>query len=194
MTVWILCWHRTRRWIGVAAVALGVGLASGCAVWTGSVLQGKQLAHGRDLEVTGAASPAAASQAAVIEDQPVTVEMEPEQRPPADYRVGPGDVLFINAHGVAELSSAMALMAPSQRPVIGSKVDGNGRIQLPVLNTVTVAGLTVGEIQEKLQVAFSRLVANPWVIVEIIEYRSQPVYLVGQFRSPKVIYLDVRPT
>lgn len=108
-----------------------------------------------------------------------------EPAPGLEYRVGPGDVLFVNVAGRAELGSPA-----NDAAFKGSRVDGNGRIRLPLIGSVPVAGLNVEEIQARLQERFSAYLQAPWVVVEVAEYKSQPLYLLGQFKSAGTYYMD----
>lgn len=110
--------------------------------------------------------------------------------PPADYVVGPNDVLYVNVFGKPELGSPIVQV---NNRVLGSRIDGAGRIQLPTLGPVYVAGMTVGQIQRKVQRLYEDIINKPWVVIEVLEHRSQPVYLIGRFNTPGVVYLD-RPT
>ncbi len=161
---------------------------SGCSLWTGSAFEEEKkppytLIEADDYTDYTAAHPA------VVNKETVTLPVEPSQAPPADYVLGPNDILHINVFGQPELGSPMV---PGSRP-LGSRVDGNGNIQLPMVNTIQVTGLTVSQVQDKLRDAFKEYIAKPWVVVEVLEHRSQPVYLVGQFNNPGVQYMD-RPT
>ncbi|MCC5830664.1 MAG: polysaccharide biosynthesis/export family protein [Phycisphaeraceae bacterium] len=130
-----------------------------------------------------------ASHPALLESVSVRVERRIAGPPPADYVIGHGDVLYINVFGQPEMGSPQ----PQGTRILGSRVDGEGRIQLPMIQSVEVAGLTAIQVQRRLQQRFADLIADPWVVVEVVEHRSQPVYLLGEFRNPGVIYLD-RPT
>jgi polysaccharide export outer membrane protein len=74
--------------------------------------------------------------------------------------------------------------------VKGSRVDGSGNIQLPLIGTLHVAGLTISAIRDQVETALRKYVQEPSVVVEVAEYRSQPIYLMGQFRTPGVYYMD----
>jgi polysaccharide biosynthesis/export protein len=137
------------------------------------------LPSGTVLEVTG--SP-------VIETEVVEVEPLPSVDPPSlVYQVGPGDVLYVNVNGRPELGSPVVTGAGK---VVGSRVDGAGYIHLPLIGGVEVSGLTIGEIQARLQQLYRPYLNTPWVVVEVAEFRSQPVYLLGQFKNPGAFYLD----
>jgi polysaccharide biosynthesis/export protein len=124
----------------------------------------------------------------VVEKETVTVTPEkPEPPPAADYLIGPGDVLLININGKPEYS---VIGTSSGSKVQGSRVDGNGDIHVPLMGTLRVAGLTVSQVQERLQGPLRKYLQEPWVVVEIAEYKSQPIYLLGQFKNSGVFYLD----
>jgi len=123
---------------------------------------------------------------AVMENQSVEVPPLPSIAPASDYLVGAGDVLFVNVDGRPELGSPVL----SGSKLSGSRVDGQGRIRLPLVGSVAVAGLNLDQIQQRLAEAFSVYLKQPWVVVEVAEYRSQPVNLLGQFKNPGTYYLD----
>ncbi len=111
-------------------------------------------------------------------------------RPSLDYVVGVNDSLYINVNGQKDIGSP-----PGGTPgkVQGSRVDGKGFIYLPLSGKVHVEGETVGQITQELTGIFRRYFANAWVVVEISDYRSQPIYLTGAFKESGVYYLD-QPT
>lgn len=129
---------------------------------------------------------------AVVERQALSVPTTPTGQPPAEYVIGPSDVLYVNVFGKPELGSPATALTFGSRS-LGSRVDGRGRIQLPLVGMVEVTGLTLGQAQQRLAEKYKRYITEPWVVVEVLEYGSQPVYLVGSFRQPQVIYLN-RPT
>jgi len=137
------------------------------------------LPSGTVLEVTG--SP-------VIETETVDIEPLAVVEPPSlIYRVGPGDILYINVNGRPELGSPV--VAGSGK-IVGSRVDGAGYLHLPMVGAVKVADLSISEIQTRLEQLYSPYFNAPWVVVEVAEFRSRPVYLLGQFKSPGAFYLD----
>lgn len=123
---------------------------------------------------------------AVMESQSVEVPPLPATAPAGDYLVGAGDILFVNVDGRPELGSPVLAGSKLQ----GSRVDGQGRIRLPLVGSVAVAGLTLDQVQQRLSEAFSVYLKQPWVVVEVAEYRSQPINLLGQFKNPGTYYLD----
>ncbi|WND03279.1 sugar transferase [Temperatibacter marinus] len=112
---------------------------------------------------------------AEIESVKVSVLTDDDRKP--TYTLGKGDVLSINIFGEEGLSD---MRAP---------VDGSGFIQVPYLESVQVADKTIAQVQQMLKAGYSKHFRNPWVVVTIEDYRSQPVYLLGQFKKPGVIYM-----
>lgn len=123
----------------------------------------------------------------VVEQEQVTVAPPPEEPPPSkDYVLGPGDVLYIQVYGRPELGTPVI----SGSKVQGSRVDGSGAIRLPIVGSVTVAGMTVEQVRLALQESYAAYLREPSVVVEVAEYRSQPLYLLGQFKTAGVYYMD----
>lgn len=145
---------------------------TGCASYT-------DLPPGTVQEIT--ASPVIAQETVIVAD------IQAENPPPVDYVVGAGDVLFVNVNGRTELSSPETT---GSSKVSGSRVDGSGSIRLPLVGSIQVAGLTLAQIQTRLKEVFSRYLKESWVVVEISEYRSHPLYLLGQFKSAGTYYMD----
>jgi polysaccharide export outer membrane protein len=102
-------------------------------------------------------------------------KMEPE------YRVGEGDVLKVNVFGETGMND------------LNVRVEADGRIQLPAIESPKVSGLTLREIQKKLTEAYRAEFNEPWVMVTMASYGSKPVYLLGEFNNPGVSFMD-RPT
>jgi len=156
----------------LSGIALVTGLLSltACAGHEG-------LKAGLRKSVTTPASP-------IVEKIPVSVAPAPPDPQPSslDYQVGVGDVLSVMVYARPDLSSS----AGSK----GSRVDGNGNIQLPLIGSVKAAGMTVGAIRDTIETALRKYVQEPSVVVEVVEFHSKPIYLMGQFRTPGVYYMD----
>ena len=110
--------------------------------------------------------------------------------PPQSYVIGPTDVLYVDVYGQPTMGSPRTT---GENQVLGSRVDGHGRIQLPLVGSVHVGGMTAAQAQQKLQRLYGKIIAEPWVVVEVVRHQSQPVYLVGQFEDAGIHYMD-RPT
>jgi len=175
------------RCIATAALLAGTFslLLNGCAGGH------ENLKAGERKSITIPAPPASP----IVEKVPVKVDVVSPGPVPAnlDYEVGVGDVLSVNVYGRPDLSTgvtATGLMTTAAITTKGSRVDGSGNIHLPLAGTVHVAGLSVKAIADSVEISLSRYVKEPSVVVEVAEYRSKPIYLIGQFRSPGVYYME----
>ena len=131
----------------------------------------------------------------IVEKVPVKADPAPPGPVPAnlDYEVGVGDVLAVMVYGRPDLSTGItsnSLTATAGTATKGSRVDGSGNIHLPLAGTVRVAGSSVKAIADSVEQSLRRFVKEPSVVVEVAEYHSRPIYLMGQFRTPGVYYMD----
>lgn len=125
---------------------------------------------------------------AVVSSEQVTVAGEPlTATPPVDYLVGPGDILAVTVYGLPNFS---ADSGNSKSEAKGSRVDAAGTIQLPFVGSVPVARLSLQQVRDRMQEAYRKYIRNPSVVVEVAEYRSQPLYLLGQFKKAGTYYMD----
>ncbi len=130
--------------------------------------------------------------AGIVELENVSIDafVDDDQKDITEYIIGGGDVLSIYVPGMVERSARVSY---SGNDVGGFRVNTDGTIFLPHIGSVHVAGLSVPKLQEKLVGIFKAYIKNPILTVEIIDFKSQPIYLLGQFNAPGVYYLD-RPT
>ena len=90
---------------------------------------------------------------------------------PADYVVGPEDVLVIVFWGEKDMSAEVVV-----RP--------DGKISLPLLRDVQVAGYTPEQLTEVLTKAALKFVAQPNATVIVKSINSRKVFIVGQVAKP----------
>jgi len=90
------------------------------------------------------------------------------------YRLGPDDQVKIWALGVEEISDKPARIGPS------------GDLDLPLIGKVQALGLTVEQLKAELLRRFSKEVLKPQVSVEIVDFGSQPVSVMGAVNHPGV--------
>lgn len=124
----------------------------------------------------------------VVERQQVSVPAAVSELPPSsDYVIGLNDVLYININGKQEfLVSGLS----NNSKIQGSRVDGNGDVRIPLVGPIRVAGLTVAQAQERIREGLLKYLKEPWVVVEVAEFKSHPLYLLGQFKAPGTYYMD----
>jgi polysaccharide export outer membrane protein len=90
----------------------------------------------------------------------------------AGYRVGPKDLLDIKVFEVPELN-------------IERRVTEDGTINLPLIGEFPVAGLTVNEVASRLEALLeAKYVQRASVAVQIREFRSKPIAVLGAVRQP----------
>ena len=95
---------------------------------------------------------------------------------PADYVIGPEDVLAIVVWREKDLSSEVVV-----RP--------DGKISLPLVNDVQAAGLTPEQLRLQLTDAAGKLIEDPSVTVVVKAVNSRKVFVTGQVNKPGVYQL-----
>ncbi|MGH9315328.1 MAG: polysaccharide biosynthesis/export family protein [Vicinamibacterales bacterium] len=98
----------------------------------------------------------------------------PPHRPPSSpgYVVGAQDVLNITVFGEADISKRYT-------------VDADGTIDFPFIGRQRATGLTLRQIQDALVKRLGAgFLVNPQVSVEVVEFRSQSIFITGEVRAP----------
>lgn len=168
-----------RRRLSPLIPMIALAMLAGCSAMPGEKLgSAAPLATITPVSAEGADEAKATPQVAVshLRAKP----FKPGKEDP-EYRVGAGDVLKVNVFGETGMND------------LSVRVETDGRIQLPAVESPKVSGLTLREIQKKLTAAYRTEFNEPWVMVTMQSYGSKPVYLLGEFNSPGVTYMD-RPT
>src|SRR6056297_1028191 len=74
------------------------------------------------------------------------------------YRLGPGDEITVNVFGVEELSD-------------NYRIDGMGRVSLPLIGNVEVSGYTLTEAEDVLEKSYGEeYLRNPQITVSVMEF------------------------
>jgi|WetSurMetagenome_2_1015567.scaffolds.fasta_scaffold07890_2 protein involved in polysaccharide export with SLBB domain len=89
-----------------------------------------------------------------------------------EYRVLPPDVLLINSIHVPDINNFRAQVRP------------DGKINLPLLGEVAVAGNTPAEIESVLKAKSREFYEEVDATVQVAEFRSQKIYVFGQVSRP----------
>jgi polysaccharide export outer membrane protein len=87
------------------------------------------------------------------------------------YRVNPGDLLDISVFQKPELSKQI-------------RVPPDGKLYLPFVGELSVAGLTLAEIKERLTTGFAKQLSNPQVSVAILQRKLNEVSVLGAVKLP----------
>jgi polysaccharide export outer membrane protein len=90
---------------------------------------------------------------------------------PADYVIGPDDLLTVVYWRDKELSGDVAV-----RP--------DGKISLPLLNDIQAAGLTPEQLRVAVTAAAGKFLEEPTVTVVVRQINSRRVYITGQVGKP----------
>jgi polysaccharide biosynthesis/export protein len=112
------------------------------------------------------------------------------------YKIQPNDLIsvrfesltekeydFLSANNAAQ--SSMGLQ-PGNALLIGELVDESGEIPVPVVGKVKVAGLTIFQIQDKLQKIANEYLESPVVKVRLLNYR---ITILGEVNKEGTIVL-----
>jgi polysaccharide export outer membrane protein len=92
---------------------------------------------------------------------------------PGSYKIGSGDSLTIAVFQVADLNRTVT-------------VSETGTILLPLVGSVSVAGLTAQQISSTLTARLNRYLQSPQVSVEVAAYNSQKFSVDGAIKKPGV--------
>jgi polysaccharide export outer membrane protein len=116
-------------------------------------------------------------------DQPAPADVTSASVPqPSQYVLGSEDQVKIWALGIEEISDKPA------------RIDPGGDLDLPLIGKIHAAGLTVEQLKAELVRRFSKEVLKPQVSVEIVDFGSQPVAVMGAVNRPGVHQLRGRKT
>lgn len=99
-----------------------------------------------------------------------------------NYVLGPNDQIMIRAFEAEEISD---------RPF---RIDGDGFVNLPLVGRIRAGGLTVEKFEAELIERLKAFVRVPQVIVTVVQFRSEPVFFVGSFKTPGIYPLQGRRT
>lgn len=98
------------------------------------------------------------------------------------YRIGPEDRIRVDIFGVEDLSREY-------------RVNGAGRILMPLVGEVSVSGLTLSEVEATIADAYGeKYLRNPRVSAEVTDYRSQQFTVIGAVSNPKVYSVSRQTT
>jgi polysaccharide export outer membrane protein len=101
----------------------------------------------------------------------LAVQSGPPVRPRAvaqqDYVIGPEDVIAIEVFGEEALTRKV-------------KINPDGTFEFPYIGRIDSKGLTVRALEKLLVERLLKFYQNPQLSIEVLEYRSQTVYVTGE--------------
>jgi len=101
---------------------------------------------------------------------------------PGAYVLGADDQIAVRVSDAEEISD---------KPM---RIESDGYIRLPMIGRVKAAGLTVEQLEERIAAGLKVYMKEPDVTVSIVEFRSQPVSVIGSVKNPGVHQLQGRKT
>ncbi len=109
----------------------------------------------------------------------IPVERLPDPpAPAAEYHIAPGDVLGVRVWNQDAMSQARA------------RVRDDGRISVPFLHDVAVAGHTTTTLSRRLEAELRTYIVNPVVTVTVEEVRPLRISVIGEVAHPGIHELD----
>lgn len=114
--------------------------------------------------------------------QPTAQPTLPTDNIRPNYVLGANDQILVRAPDAEEIN---------EKPF---RIDADGNVNMPLVGRVHAAGMTVQELEADLVRRLREYIREPQVIVSVVQFRSEPVFFVGDFRSPGIYPLQGRRT
>lgn len=115
-------------------------------------------------------------------ETPLDTIIRTYQQPSYEYRVQPDDILSVRFESLTPKEfdffsggvplAGQQLSQQANPLLIGELVDSEGKIPLPVIGHIKVAGLTIFEVQEELQRLAAQFLEVPIVKVRLLNFRA----------------------
>ena len=96
------------------------------------------------------------------------------------YVLGSSDVISINLTDTDDIDGAYT-------------IDPNGDIDLPLIGKIKIEGMDINKAQNNLISILGKYYKNPELQIEIDEYNSSKIYILGAVRNQLTINLDQKP-
>jgi polysaccharide biosynthesis/export protein len=158
--------YETRKWI--AAMVL---LLAAVVPVLAQQPQPLQPAQG------GFPQPPAGNNPAAPGAAPPVQQLPPDTIRP-NYVLGANDQVLIRAPEAEEIDN---------RPF---RIDADGNVNLPLVGHIHAAGMTLQELEADLVKRLREFIREPQVFVTVVQFRSEPVFLVGLFSRPGIYPLQ----
>jgi polysaccharide export outer membrane protein len=98
------------------------------------------------------------------------------------YILGADDQITVHALDAEEIS---------EKPM---RIDMSGYIRLPLVGRILAAGLTVEQLENEIAARLRKYIKEPDVAVSVLEFRSQPISVIGSVKAPGVYQLQGHKT
>lgn len=149
-----------------------------------------QTAGGGQLRFGGALP----SEPFVPEETPGTLQLRPPpQINPQTYRIGVGDVVLLATKSAGSTVEELTGLLAAQNRRQGYTVRDDGRIAIPEIGQIDIAGLTVEEAEARIFEILVRNQIDPAFSLEVSDFNSQRVAIGGAVANSTLIPLTLRP-
>ncbi|MCG8310267.1 MAG: polysaccharide export protein [Cytophagales bacterium] len=109
--------------------------------------------------------------------------------PGYEYRIRNGDKISLSVWGQEALSVGSVYGIYNSNKVYGKwlLVDAAGKIEIPKIGPMEVAGFTVVDLKDTLRAMFGKWIVNPIVDVKVL---NKEITVIGEVRDPSVLTVD----
>lgn len=121
----------------------------------------------------------------------------PETPNPAPQAATPSSALPAQQDYVLGAGDQLSLVVPDLDDEFKDKkfrIEMTGDLNLPLAGRLHAAGLTVSQLEEQVADRLSKILKDPQVVINIAEFHSQPVSILGAVGTPGVRQIEGRKT
>jgi polysaccharide export outer membrane protein len=104
---------------------------------------------------------------------------EPDNKSASSYLLGPNDQI-----------SFVVDQLPDDFTDKTFRIDQNGDLSVPMIGRIHAGGLTQAELEDKVRSRFGIILKEPDIVVNVTEYASQPVSVLGAVNMPGIRQLQ----
>jgi polysaccharide biosynthesis/export protein len=106
---------------------------------------------------------------------------QPDSTSSFNYLLGPNDLIALVVPALAENFNNRSF-----------RIDGNGDVALPVIGNIHAGGYTTRELQDVVKEKLRHILQSPDVVINVSEFSSQPVSVLGAVTQPGIRQLAGR--
>lgn len=110
---------------------------------------------------------------------------------PVSYRLGPGDAISIVVYEHPELSNPLGITGSADQSARVIREDGT--LFFPYVGVMQVAGKTTEDLRQILTAELRSVIISPQVEVQVVNFRSQQIFVTGEINTPGVLPITDRP-
>lgn len=127
-------------------------------------------------------------------ERPETLQLRPPpQINPQTYRIGVGDVVLLATKSAGSTVEELTGLLAAQNRRQGYTVRDDGRIAIPEIGQIDIAGLTVEEAEARIFEVLVRNQIDPAFSLEVSDFNSQRVAIGGAVGNSTLIPLTLKP-